>query len=86
MIETDLHNADSIMTPSHDVQNRLSPERVVSDIPLVISPIQPTKEMAARETISKELGERDTSMKRKRPPKRSNYGVKSTARAMQGSH
>lgn len=70
-------NAGVLIDTSHGVHSRVSPERVVSDLPLVVSDIQPTKEMAASEPVSQEFGRRETSMKRKTPPKRTNYSVRS---------
>lgn len=76
-------NAGVLIDTSHGVHSRVSPERVVSDLPLVVSDIQPTKEMAASEPVSQEFGRRDTSMKRKTPPKRTNYSV--TAKRRKGN-
>lgn len=76
--ETVLNNADVLIAPSQSFQSRESPERVVSDIPLVTSDIQPTRKMTAPEPVSLELSRRETGIKRKTPPKRSNDGVRTT--------
>ncbi|KAK2607471.1 hypothetical protein N8I77_006140 [Diaporthe amygdali] len=80
--DTILNNADADNTiPSlHDVQSRTSPEPVVSDIPFVTSDIQSPNETAAPEPVSKEFGKRETSVKRKSPDKRSNYGAEAKRR------
>lgn len=76
--ETVLNNADVLIAPSQSFQSRESTERVVSDIPLVTSDIQPTRKMTAPEPVSLEFSRRDTGIKRKTPPKRSNDGVRTT--------
>ncbi|KAG6360315.1 hypothetical protein INS49_011372 [Diaporthe citri] len=60
--ETVLNNADVLIDPSRSVQSRVSPERVVSDIPLVTSDIQPTK-VTAPASVSQELSRRETGIK-----------------------
>lgn len=52
--DTILANAEALIDTSQSVHSRVSPEHVVSDIPLVVSDIQPTKEMAASEPVSQQ--------------------------------
>lgn len=74
--ETILTDSGFLIDTSQSVGSRESPQRVISDIPLVVSDIQPTKEKATSEPLSQELGKRETILKRKQPPNRSNHGVR----------
>lgn len=81
--ETFLANKEFLIDTSQRLHSRVSPERVVGDIPLVVSDIQPTKEKATSEPLSQEFGERETVLKRKTPPQRLNHN--GTAKRRKGS-